>query len=124
MAQPLPDTELHEQTQSLIRGRLKRVRAAALAAVLVPLASVAVSPALALADGSAGYEDPPPPAPLSCDVQGGHEITVSYNALDGHNITEIKPSDRKGGPDPKYTICHFGQNHTGPDFIVVYPPPS
>jgi hypothetical protein len=58
----------------------------------------------------------PPP---TCAAAGGNEITVSFNALDGHNIIEI--GDRQGGPDPKYTICHFGQNHTGPDFIVAGP---
>src|SRR5712692_1260786 len=40
--------ELGEKTQVLLQGSLKHVRAAALAAVLVPLASVAaVSPAMA-----------------------------------------------------------------------------
>ena len=112
MVQSLPDTELREQTQGLLRGRFKHVRAAALAAVLVPLGSVAISPALALADGSGG----PPP---TCAELGGHEITVNFNALDGHNVQEIE--DRKGGPDPKFTICHFGQDHTGPDFIVEGP---
>ena len=42
MVQPLPDAELREQTQRLLRGQFKHVRAAALAAALVPLASVAV----------------------------------------------------------------------------------
>jgi hypothetical protein len=43
--------ELQEQTQQLLHGSLKHVRGAALAAVLVPLASVAaVSPALAQQD--------------------------------------------------------------------------
>ncbi|MCY7419764.1 MAG: hypothetical protein LH650_14975 [Chloroflexi bacterium] len=110
MVQSLPDAELRAQTQRLLHGRFNHVAAAALAAVLVPLASVATSPALALESGSGG---------LSCDALGGHEITVNWNALDGHNIVEI--GDRKGGPDPKYTICHFGQDHTGPDFIVAGP---
>ena len=115
MVQSLPDTELREQTQGLLRGRFKHATTAALAAVLVPLASVAMSPALARADGSGGTPPPPP----TCAEQGGHPITVSWNALDGHDIVEI--GDRKGGPDPKYTICHFGQDHTGPDFIIEGP---
>ena len=77
MVQSLADTELHEQTQRLLHGRLKHVATAALIAALVPLGSVAMSPAVARADSSGG----PPP---SCDVQGGHEITVNFNALDGH----------------------------------------
>lgn len=39
--------QLEEKTQRLLQGPLKHVRAAALAAVLLPLASVAVSPAAA-----------------------------------------------------------------------------
>ncbi len=113
MVQSLPDAELRAQTQRLLHGRFKHVAATALAAALVPLASVAMSPALALANGSGG------PPPVSCDALGGHEITVNWNALDGHNIVEIE--DRKGGPDPKFTICHLGQDHTGPDFIVAGP---
>jgi hypothetical protein len=39
------ETELQQKTQSLLQGRLKHVKAAALAAALVPLAAVAVSTA-------------------------------------------------------------------------------
>ena len=114
MDQPLPDTELREQTRRLLQGRFKRVGAAALAAALVPLASVAISPAMA----QGGYSGGPPP---TCAELGGVEITISFNALDGHNVVEILPEDRAGGPDPKWTICHFGQEHTGPDFKVDGP---
>jgi hypothetical protein len=44
--------ELQEQTQQLLAGPLKHVRAAALAAVLLPLASVAATPASAQDAGS------------------------------------------------------------------------
>ena len=47
MSQEIRQTELQEQTQKLLRGSLKYVRVAALAAALVPLASVAVAPAFA-----------------------------------------------------------------------------
>ncbi len=39
------ETELRQKTQALLQGRLKHVKAAALAAALVPLAAVAVSTA-------------------------------------------------------------------------------
>ena len=109
MVQSLPDAELREQTRRLLHGRFKRVGVAALAAVLVPLGSVAISPALALADPSGGTP--------SCAEQGGHEINIDMNALDGHNVVELTPQER--GPLDKIVICHFGQDHTGPDFIVL-----
>ena len=64
MSQEIRQTELQEQTQKLLRGSLKYVRVAALAAALVPLASVAVAPAVAHAQcpGSAACPPPPPPA--------------------------------------------------------------
>jgi len=39
--------ELQEKTQQLLQGPLKHIRAAALAAALLPLASVAATPAAA-----------------------------------------------------------------------------
>jgi hypothetical protein len=47
MSQEVRQTELKEKTQQLLEGPLKHVRAAALAAALMPLASVAASPAVA-----------------------------------------------------------------------------
>jgi len=47
MSQDVRESELHGETQRLLQGPLKHVRAAALAAALVPLASVAVAPAAA-----------------------------------------------------------------------------
>ena len=65
--------ELQEKTQQLLHGSLKHVRAAALAAVLVPLASVAVSPAMAQGPGSGGVATVPSP----CDfiTSGGFVLT-------------------------------------------------
>jgi len=47
MSQEIGQTELREQTRQLLQGPLKHIRAAALAAALLPLASVAVAPAAA-----------------------------------------------------------------------------
>ena len=47
-------TELRDQTQKLMDGPLKHIRAAALAAALIPLASVFAAPASAFASTSAG----------------------------------------------------------------------
>jgi hypothetical protein len=86
MSREARQTELPEKTQQLLQGPLKHVRAAALAAVLVPLASVAVSRAVAQIDCSAV---PPPPqcllppnsVPDPCDfvTSGGFVITDSLN---------------------------------------------
>jgi hypothetical protein len=65
--------DLREQTQQLLQGSLKHVRAAALAAALVPLASLAVSPAVAQTSGSGGVAVVPTP----CDfiTSGGFVLT-------------------------------------------------
>ena len=54
MSQEVNQAELHERTQSLLQGRLRHVKAAGLAAALVPLAAVAVSTAETRACSSAG----------------------------------------------------------------------
>ena len=56
MSQEVRQTALQEQTQQLLQGPLKHVRAAALAAALLPLASVAAAPVAAqdCAESSAG----------------------------------------------------------------------
>lgn len=48
------NAELKARTQGLLHGSLKHVRTAALAAVLVPLASVAITKAVAAQNGSGG----------------------------------------------------------------------
>ena len=62
MSQAIVQTELQEKTQRLLAGPLKHIRAAALAAALLPLASVAAAPASAqsVVDQSGG---PPPTNP-------------------------------------------------------------
>jgi hypothetical protein len=47
MSQEIRPTELREKTQQLLEGPLKHIKAAALAAMLLPLASVAATPASA-----------------------------------------------------------------------------
>jgi hypothetical protein len=54
MSQENRQTELHERTQQLLDGPLKHIRAAALAAVLLPLASVAPVHAQESCAGSSG----------------------------------------------------------------------
>lgn len=61
MSQEIRQTELQEQTQKLLRGSLKYVRVAALAAALVPLASVAAAPVVAWEQCASGCAPPPPP---------------------------------------------------------------
>lgn len=69
-------TELREKTQQLLQGSLKHVRAATLATVLVPLALVAVSPAVAHAQGSGGTGGTATvPAPCDFTTSGGFVIT-------------------------------------------------
>ncbi len=45
MSQEVPQTSVQSQTEQLLTGPLKHIRAAALAAALLPLASVAAAPA-------------------------------------------------------------------------------
>src|SRR6185295_11857947 len=47
MSQEVRQTEVREKTQQLLQGPLKHIRAAALAAALLPLASVMATPASA-----------------------------------------------------------------------------
>jgi hypothetical protein len=60
--------ELQAKTQQLLQGSLKRVRVAALAAVLVPLASVTVSAAVDNEQCSSGG------CPPSCTIPATSEI--------------------------------------------------
>jgi hypothetical protein len=54
MSQEVGQTELKAKTQQLLDGPLKHIRAAAIAAALLPLASVAATPASAETCGSGG----------------------------------------------------------------------
>ena len=61
MSHEIRQTELQEQTQKLLRGSLKYARVAALAAALVPLASVIAAPVVAWEQCASGCPPPPPP---------------------------------------------------------------
>ena len=75
MSQEDRQQDLRAKTQQLLHGSLKHVRAAALAAALVPLASVAVSHATALAQGSGGVGTPAVPSPCDFVTSGGYVFT-------------------------------------------------
>ena len=70
MSQKICHAELREKTQQLLQGALKHVRTAALAAVLVPLGAVTVSPSVALAQASGGV-----PSPCDFVTSGGFVVT-------------------------------------------------
>jgi hypothetical protein len=74
MSQEDCQKSVREKTQHLLHGSLKHVRAAALAAALVPLAAVAVSHSVAAQDQSGGR---PMSVPSPCDftTSGGFVLT-------------------------------------------------
>ena len=78
-------TQLQEKTQQLLHGPLKHVRAAALAAVLAPLATLAVSRVVAQDNGSGGIcpagQVCRPSVPQPCDfvTSGGFVLTDSLS---------------------------------------------
>ena len=74
MSPEIRETELRQGMQLLLQGSLKHVRVAALAAALVPLASVPVSHAVAQGHGSGG--NPSGGAP-SCTIPAASEIISS-----------------------------------------------
>src|SRR5262245_60639714 len=79
MAQKKRNAELREKTQQLLHGALRHVRAATLAAALVPLGSVAVSPAMAQDCTSGGTCEEVATVPSPCDftTSGGFVVTDS-----------------------------------------------
>jgi hypothetical protein len=60
MSQGICQTELRKKTQQLLQGPLKHIRGAALAAALLPLASVAAAPAAAQCVPTGSSSCPPP----------------------------------------------------------------
>jgi hypothetical protein len=67
--------QVAEKTQRLLHGPLKHVRAAALAAALLPLASVAVTPASAQSPG--------------CTSSSGGVCGLVWNDINGNGIQEV-----------------------------------
>jgi hypothetical protein len=87
MSQEIGRTELQDRTQQLLNGPLKHIRAAALAAALLPLASVAAAPASA--------QD-------SCGSSGGVLCGVVFNDT---NNNGIRDEDETGIEDVKVSWC-------------------
>jgi hypothetical protein len=99
MSQETRQTELREKTQQLLQGPLKHVRAAALAAALLPLASVAATPAAAQ-------------TPTPCN--SGGVCGVVYNDANDNGLLE---AGETGIPNVKVTVCQLCD---GTDTIEIY----
>jgi hypothetical protein len=117
--------QLHEQTQRLMQGPLQHIRSAALAAALLPLASVAAAPAAAqsascASGGVCGYvwndenkngiQDPEETGVEGAvvSIDGGYEVTATdssgfyyFTVGDGeHTIAvQIPPGTQPSPPD-------------------------
>ena len=90
MSQKARSAELREKSEQLCNGPLKHIRAAALAAALVPLASVAVAPASA--------------AGTFCPASGGNVCGIVWNDLNHNGIQDV---GEPGIPLVKVTVS-FG----------------
>ena len=103
MSQEDRQVELRAQTEQLLQGSLKHVRAAALAAALVPLAAVALSPIVAQGQSSGGApltivdvtNNPNvfrAPAGLACQSTSG-KLVATVNAPSGlpYNFALVDP---------------------------------
>jgi hypothetical protein len=77
MSNEIRQTVLREKSEQLLRGSLKHVRVAALAAALVPLASVAISRAVVHGQCVTSCGVPAPAVPSPCDfiTSGGFILT-------------------------------------------------
>jgi hypothetical protein len=71
MSTEVQSTEVGKKTHQLLQGSLKHVKAAALAALLVPLAAVAIRPAVASLKASGGAVGPTVPTPCDFITSGG-----------------------------------------------------
>jgi len=102
MSQEVGQTELKAKTQQLLDGPLKHIRAAAIAAALLPLASVAATPASAEGVG----------------CQSAGVCGVVFNDVNGNGIQD-------GGDTPienaKVTVCQLCD---GTDNVDVYTGPN
>ena len=113
MSQEIVQTELQEKTQRLLAGPLKHIRAAALAAALLPLASVAAAPASA----------------QSVCASGGVCGTV-FNDANDNGVQDVGETGIEGVKVTVCVICNGTDNivtDTGPGgtyFVDVPPPPG
>lgn len=75
MSQEARQRNVREKTQQLLQGSLKHVRAAALAAALVPLAAVAVTHSVAHAQSASASGGAAVPSPCDFTTSGGFVLT-------------------------------------------------
>ena len=112
MAQEIGQTELQEKTHRLLDGPLKHIRAAALAAALLPLASVAAAPASA----------------QSVCASGGVCGTV-FNDANDNGVQDVGETGIEGVKVTVCVICNGTdsiETDTGPGgtYFVNVPPGS
>jgi hypothetical protein len=91
MSQELANT-LQEQTQQLMAGPLKHIRAAALAAALVPLALIAAAPASAQT--------------LASPCQSGGTCGIVYTDTNGNGILDVGDSALQGVTVTACVLCN------------------
>ena len=89
MSQEVGQTELKAKTQQLLDGPLKHIRAAAIAAALLPLASVAATPAS---------------AQTAC-TSGGTQVFACGFVFNDANNDGIRQWDETAIEGAKVTIC-------------------
>jgi hypothetical protein len=105
MSQEVRNAALKEKTKTLLEGRLKHIRGAALAAALLPLASIAATPAS---------------AQETCG-SGGNVCGVVWNDTNQNGIQDAGESGIEG-----VTVTVFegttavGTTETGPDGFFVF----
>jgi hypothetical protein len=108
MSQEVKSAELNNQTQQLLDGPLKHIRAAALAAALLPLASVAAAPAS---------------AQNVCNASAG----VCGTVFNDTNNNGIKDAGETGIEGVKVFVCQLCDGtdtiatETGPDGTYLVP---
>jgi hypothetical protein len=88
-------TTLHEKTQSLLQGPLKHIRGAALAAALLPLASIAATPASAQTQ-----------APCA----SGGTCGIVFNDTNGNGTLDIGETPIQGIPVIACVLCDGSDN--------------
>jgi len=103
MSQEVGQTELKAKTQQLLDGPLKHIRAAAIAAALLPLASVAATPASAQTCGS-----------------GGNVCGVVWNDTNNNGIQDAGESGIEGVKVFVKNGADTYQTETGPDGIYYF----
>jgi SdrD B-like domain len=110
MSQEVKSAELTHQTQQLLDGPLKHIRAAALAAALLPLASIAATPASAQTGCSGGVC-----GVVFNDVNHNGVQDAGESGLEGVKITVTNGTDTvtvESNPDGTYFVPLFEGPYT------------